>query len=415
MPKRIAYIQYTNPAAYPPLEHSSRILAEADWRVLFLGIRMETVAALEFPSHPNIIVRQLAVCHRGWRQKLHYATFTLWAILRTIVWRASWVYASDKFAAAPALALSYLPGIRVLYHEHDSPSDCRNGHGAELSWFMRFVLWARRKLARRAAHCVLPNAKRLERFQRDTGRSGRATCVWNCPARNEAQELKPPNGGNSIALVYHGSLVPARIPPTLIQALSFCPGARLRIIGYETDGGNRYTAELQKIAHTVSVANRVEFIAAVPRRDSLAYCRAADVGVAFMPRKSADFNEQAMAGASNKPFDYLACGLALLLSDLPEWRKLYVDTGYGIAVDPDDPHSIADALIWYQQHPAERRDMGERGRQRILADWNYETQFAPVLEHLSSSHPVGSVQPAGARSTVNTIARPGSASFTSPR
>lgn len=34
---RILYIQYTNPAGYPPLEHSSRILAQADWEVLFLG------------------------------------------------------------------------------------------------------------------------------------------------------------------------------------------------------------------------------------------------------------------------------------------------------------------------------------------------------------------------------------------
>ena len=24
--------------------------------------------------------------------------------------------------------------------------------------------------------------------------------------------------------------------------------------------------------------------------------------------------------------------------------------------------------------------MGERGRRRVLADWNYETQFAPVLQ-----------------------------------
>ena len=33
--KRVVYVQYTNPAAYPPLEHSSRILADAGWQVLF--------------------------------------------------------------------------------------------------------------------------------------------------------------------------------------------------------------------------------------------------------------------------------------------------------------------------------------------------------------------------------------------
>jgi hypothetical protein len=29
--------------------------------------------------------------------------------------------------------------------------------------------------------------------------------------------------------------------------------------------------------------------------------------------------------------------------------------------------------------------MGERGRRRIAAEWNYETQFAPVLAHLSAA------------------------------
>jgi hypothetical protein len=34
---KILYLQYTNPAAYPPLEHNSRILANEGWQVLFLG------------------------------------------------------------------------------------------------------------------------------------------------------------------------------------------------------------------------------------------------------------------------------------------------------------------------------------------------------------------------------------------
>lgn len=68
---RIAYIQYTNPAGYPPLEHSSQILAEDGWKVLFLGTGAHNVESLRFPPHPNIIVRQLSLCRRGWQQKLH--------------------------------------------------------------------------------------------------------------------------------------------------------------------------------------------------------------------------------------------------------------------------------------------------------------------------------------------------------
>jgi spore maturation protein CgeB len=104
-----------------------------------------------------------------------------------------------------------------------------------------------------------------------------------------------------------------------------------------------------------------------------------------MPRTSDDLNERAMAGASNKPFDYLACGLALLVSDLPDWRRMFVKQGYGLACNPDLAENIAQMLHWYVEHPEETRQMGEQGRQRILSDWNYESQFAPVWERLRAN------------------------------
>jgi glycosyltransferase involved in cell wall biosynthesis len=143
------------------------------------------------------------------------------------------------------------------------------------------------------------------------------------------------------------------------------------------------------LAAQLGIAGRVEFLGPVPQREELlALCRQCDVGLSLMPKQSLDNNEQTMTGASNKPFDYLACGLALLVSDLPDWRVLFVDGGYALAVDPADPHSIATAVRWLLEHPAESRAMGERGRQRILREWNYEEQFAPVLPRLTekSSH-----------------------------
>jgi glycosyltransferase involved in cell wall biosynthesis len=86
--------------------------------------------------------------------------------------------------------------------------------------------------------------------------------------------------------------------------------------------------------------------------------------------------------SSNKPFDYLACGVVPLVSDLPAWRETYVESGYGLACDPADPASIAEAVGGLLAHPARMREMGERGRQRIVEEWNYERQFAPVLERI---------------------------------
>src|SRR5262249_7471448 len=74
----ILYIQYTNPAGYPPLIHSSEMLAEREWRVLFLAIAMKDTDHLELSPHPHIRICQLPPCDPGWRQKLHYLRFCLY-------------------------------------------------------------------------------------------------------------------------------------------------------------------------------------------------------------------------------------------------------------------------------------------------------------------------------------------------
>jgi glycosyltransferase involved in cell wall biosynthesis len=186
-------------------------------------------------------------------------------------------------------------------------------------------------------------------------------------------------------VLYHGSIVPARLPATVLGALARLPaGGRLRVVGYETPGNEGYVGQLQEAARRVGIGDWIEVLGAIPsRRELFERCRQCDVGLALMPLASSHFNERTMAGASNKPFDYLACGLAVLVSDLPDWRRLYVEPGYGLACDPGDPESIAAALRWFLEHPGETRAMGERGRRRIAAEWNYETQFAPVLRQMT--------------------------------
>jgi glycosyltransferase involved in cell wall biosynthesis len=87
-----------------------------------------------------------------------------------------------------------------------------------------------------------------------------------------------------------------------------------------------------------------------------------------------------MAGASNKPFDYLACGLALLVSDTPEWTDLY--SGCCRPADPESAESIVAAVRAWLADPGSARAMGEVGRQRVLTAWNYETRFEPVKQLL---------------------------------
>ena len=204
---RILYVQYTNPAAYPSLEHSSRLLAKAGWQVLFLGTGVSGAEALRFPPHDRITVRQMPFCPAGWQQKLHYLRFCLWVLWWTIRWRPRWVYASDLLSCPIVVLLSCLPGLRVIYHEHDSPAAVSD------SAFMHLCLAARRRLARRAEMCVLPNQRRAERFSQEMARKPNVLCVWNCPRQEEIAPPRQPYNGKVLWVLYHGSIVPYRLPP----------------------------------------------------------------------------------------------------------------------------------------------------------------------------------------------------------
>ena len=382
---KVLYIQYTNPEAYPPLENSSRILGNAGWQVLFLGTGSVGADAVTFAKHGRIQVRKMPLCPRGWRQKLHYLQFALWALAWAVRWRPRWIYASDLLSCPVAWLLSFLPYAHVIYHEHDSPAATAPG------LFQNLSLMARRKLAPRAKMCVLPNEKRAELFSQQVtdfdNKSGKSTfVVWNCPALEEVSPPRSRHDGGVLWVLYHGTIVPSRLPVTIIDALSLLPeNVKLRVIGYETVGHKGYVSMLQERAGLLGVDRRVEFVDPLPRNALLKECRKCDVGLALMPKSSDDINMQAMVGASNKAFDYLSCGLALLVSDLPDWRTAYVETGYGLSCDPGDTESVTAALRWLIEHPAEMRTMGELGRRKIIAEWNYDKEFAPIYKRMNGS------------------------------
>lgn len=380
MHSKILYIQYTNPACYPSLEHSSVILAGKGWKISFFGTgSFGGSNALSFKKHPNISFKKLSYCPAGWKQKFHYIWFSLRAIWHCLWWRPGWIYASESLSCPIVLALSYLPGVKIIYHEHDSPNLQQNASG-----FVKYVLKARGNLASKAALCILPNEERMKKFIRETGRAGDTLCVWNCPRLEEVSLSRGLSKNREITLYYHGTVSRDYLPFGILKAMSELPsGISLKIIGYETIGSSGYIGGLIEEANRLGIAERIEILKSMPRYQIWEYCSRGDIGLAFIPAKDQDVNNINKICASVKPFDYMACGLALLVSDLPDWRKMYVEPGYGLACDPEDPKDIARALRWFIENPEKRDEMGKRARQKVATEWNYEKQFEPVLEYIS--------------------------------
>jgi glycosyltransferase involved in cell wall biosynthesis len=376
--RRILYLQFADPAAYPPLEHSSKLLADRGYNVVMLGTDTFGDKTMKMPHHSRVRIKKLPIVS-GNRRKLQYTYFFFWTFFWSIFWRPEWIYASDPLCLPAVWAIRKFSGARIIYHEHDAPNELW-----VQSPFMRLALACRKSIARSVELCVVPQQGRLAGFLEATRRQRPTLCVWNCPGRDEIAG-EAVSERHPFVIHYHGSINRSRLPPQLIVAASRFKGAiRVRIAGYETGGSIGYVRELIDLAAQNGAVDLIEFLGTTTRGEALKQASKAHLGLSLMPRSSDDINLQRMVGASNKPFEYMASGLPLLVSDLPEWIETFVMPGYGRACNPEDADSIETELRWYIEHPAQCAAMGRRCREKIRTTWNYERFFTPVLQAIET-------------------------------
>ena len=366
----VFFVQYTNPAAYPPVMNAATILAEQGCEVTLIGTGAHGDAdRLKMPSHANIRVKLSNYCPPGMWQKIHFLGFSLRFIWNALIHRPDFVYASDQWSYPVGWCVSWIPGRKVILHEHDTPA-------SQGGLLVRCIQWFRRRLAKRAVTCVIPQADRARRFAMELEPHD-LRVVWNCPRHSEIPQIavKPERCG--FVLWYHGSIVPGQFPDSVIKALTRLPkNVSLRFAGYETIGHPGYVERLMVLATTLGVRERIEYIGTTgTRRDLFAEAAKCDIGLVLFARK---FREP-MAGASNKPFDYMACGLALLMPDTQEWKEFYENEGFGRSCNPNKPQAIVSAIEHWIRATHELRRIQAAVRMRMLEQWNYDEQFKTVL------------------------------------
>jgi glycosyltransferase involved in cell wall biosynthesis len=374
--RRVLFVQATDPGAYPPLIHASTLMANAGWDATFLAAPIAGIR-LAIPTHTRVTVRGVSVRPSHAISKLNFALYAATAVQLALRLQPDVVYASDPLGAAAGFLAARLARAMLVYHEHDSPQP---------GTLHPSIALLRRAAARAARLIVFPNGERARLAQRELHFDDKQVhIIWNVPLRAElaasAATVVPP-----LVVYYHGSITPERLPETVALAVRRMAGrVQLRIAGYEAPDARGYVRHLVGGDCGAAAGASIEYIGMVKERaDLLMHAARAHVGLALMPFPSGDLNMRHMTGASNKPFDYMAVGLALLVSDIPDWTRIFVEPGFGLACNPADPDSLSAALGWFIDHPEARRAMATRARNKIESEWNYDTKFRAVLESLES-------------------------------
>ena len=253
-------------------------------------------------------------------------------------------------------------------------------------------------MAREVELCVLPNEERAKVFREQTKTKKALESVWNVPRSDEiCEQKKRPNPDNPLRIFYGGSLSSERLSPLVLEeVVRLHPKIELHIVGYAT----YQHRELLNNIESYAGKGLLKFHGPKSREKMWAIADQCETAFCLMPMSSQDLNMRTMAGASNKPFDAMARGLAVVVSDIPEWKKLYLpgdnhmggkgcwisDIGYGIAINPESGESIRTGLEWMLENREKIWEMGERGRQQIKEKWNYEAIFKDIEKKLKKNY-----------------------------
>jgi glycosyltransferase involved in cell wall biosynthesis len=156
----------------------------------------------------------------------------------------------------------------------------------------------------------------------------------------------------------------------LIEAISQTEDVSLLIVG----SGDILNI-LKRLVIELNISGRVKFIPLVDRELLMRYTISADIGLSL----DKDTNLNYRFSLPNKLFDYIAAGIPVIASDLPETGKIIKENRCGIIINSVTPENISIAISELRDNREKMRELKKNAvkASKIL---NWENESMKVTE-----------------------------------
>ena len=165
---------------------------------------------------------------------------------------------------------------------------------------------------------------------------------------------------NTPVIVTVGRLVPKKGFDVLVKATPLIdPSAHVVIVGH-----GEQLNYLKTLAASLGIAHRVHFVGSILRTDLIHYYNMGDIFV--MPTVSPPAD-----GLNVAAVEAMSCGLPVVASDVGGNPLVVADGETGLLVRMGDTEALAAAINRLVADPAQRQAMGQRGRERVVAQFSW--------------------------------------------
>ena len=193
-------------------------------------------------------------------------------------------------------------------------------------------------------------------------------------ARNGNAERNGKDAADPVIILSVGRLVEKKGTDVLLEALARLPAdVHWRLVHA---GGGPLKETLERRAHALGIAARVEWRGARTQTELLAEYRAADL-FALACRVARDGDRD---GLPNVLAEAQSQGLACVATNVSGIPELIENGATGMLVAPESPAELARALATLIADPARRRALGEAGRQRVHEKFGLEGNIARLAQ-----------------------------------
>lgn len=337
----------------------------------------------------------------GIRQALRLPRFWLHAWRRLNQLRPDVVHCHDFDTLPPGWLWAKLHGRPVVYDAHEYYTELQRPRlrGLAGKILLPLIAAAEQALSRSAAAVVTVDERIASRYH-----NRRIVIIGHYPPADFAQDVARSETGHSIGGTGHSmgetghsgmprpdaSRITHHTSPTLVYAGRFstdrgmvviaqalqqlaAQGLRpqLRLLGTWTSA-----MEERAFLHALSgLETQVEMAGWVQFKEVPACLVSADVALAVLQPI-----ERYVAALPVKLFEYMACGLPVVISDFPANRVVVANADCGILVDPSDVAAVAAAMTRLLNDPAEAHRLGQNGRRAFQTQYNWQALERKLLE-----------------------------------